>query len=424
MPLAATLAHGESRGRPLARSRVVTALVVGAASVALAATVATAAFTAYVARVVIVPPKRRVENTRVLGSTAETVTLQSTDDSRTPGRYGFWFDGDRGYARVGEIVSRTATTVTRQLLSVEFGDLRASRRGRISGAFYLHPSELDVPVEDVEVATQVGSAPAWLVPAARSSDRWAILVHGRGVTRTEPIRAVPVFREAGYTSLLVSYRNDGVAPSSDDGRYALGSTEWRDVEAAMAFAVSRGAKHIVLMGWSMGGATSLQASFLSPHRALLRGLALESPVIDWRHVLNFQAKQQRVPHFVRTGALALLGTRWGGPFTGQSQPIDLNSLDLLERANELNVPTLLMHSAGDLSVPVSASRELARLRPDRVRYEEFADALHAKLWNRDSERFERVIAAWLGSLDLRAATGRTARSLRRTATGASSLRAR
>ncbi len=405
---------------PSARNRVAWAVVVGAVSVAVAATVATAAFTAYVARVVVVPPRRRVENIRVRDSTATTVTLEATDDSRTPGRYGLWFDGDRGYARIGEIVSRTATTVTRQVLGVEFGNLAAAKRSRISGAFFLHPSELGVPVEEVEVSTPVGLAPAWLVPAAQASHQWAILVHGRGVTRTEPIRAVPVFRGAGFNSLLISYRNDSVAPNSDDGRYALGSTEWRDVEAAIEFVVGRGATDVVLMGWSMGGATSLQATFLSPHRELLRGLALESPVIDWRRVVDFQAKQQRVPSFVRLGALALLGNRWGGPLTGQSEPINLDSLDLVERAIDLRVSTLLMHSAADASVPVNASRELARLRPDLVRYEEFTDALHAKLWNRDRERFDLAISSWLGSLELRGSSGRTTRSPRRTTTGASS----
>ena len=405
---------------PSARNRVAMAVVVGAAGVAVAAIAATAAFTAYVARVVIVPPRRRVENIRVRDSDATTVTLEATDESRTPGRYGLWFDGDRGYARIGEIVSHTATTVTRQLLGVEFGNLGAAGRCRMSGAFFLHPSELGVPVEEVEVSTPVGLAPAWLVPAARTSHRWVILVHGRGVTRTEPIRAVPVFRRAGFTSLLISYRNDSVAPNSDDGRYALGSTEWRDVEAAIDFAVGRGAKEVVLMGWSMGGATSLQATFLTRHRELLRGLALESPVIDWRRVVDFQAKQQRVPSFVRLGALALLGNRWGGPLTGQSEPINLDRLDVGERAIELRVPTLLMHSAADTSVPVDASRELARLRPDLVRYEEFTDALHAKLWNRDRERFDLAISSWLGSLKLRGSSGRITRSPRRTTPGASS----
>ena len=52
----------------------------------------------------------------------------------------------------------------------------------------------------------------------------------------------------GYTSLMVSYRNDGDAPRSDDHRYALGDREWLDVEAAIEYALEHGANDIVLLG--------------------------------------------------------------------------------------------------------------------------------------------------------------------------------
>ena len=46
----------------------------------------------------------------------------------------------------------------------------------------------------------------------RSSGVWAIMVHGRGATRQEGLRAVRTARELGMSSLLISYRNDGLAP--------------------------------------------------------------------------------------------------------------------------------------------------------------------------------------------------------------------
>jgi uncharacterized protein len=392
-------------------ARVAIATIAGAVGLAVAGTVAAVALASVVARRVITPPRKRVEDIRIVGHTATSITLSATTDTLTSGRYGLWFSGDTGHVRIGDILSRDSDTVTRALLSIDFGDLASARTGRFSGWFYLDPRELGFAVDDILIAAPVGPAPAWLVPAEQGTDDWVIQVHGRGVTRAETIRAVPVFRAAGYTSLLVSYRNDGVAPDSVDRRYALGGTEWRDVEAAVEFAVGRGAKNIVLMGWSMGGATSLQSAILSSHRDLFRGLALESPVVDWRSVLDFQASQNRVPLVVRLGALQLLGSSWGKPFTGQSQPIDLDSLNIVQRAHELNLPTLLMHSADDGFVPVDASRELALLRPDLVTYEEFSEARHAKLWNYDPERFDRVISEWLSSL--RGSTARTARSTRR-----------
>ena len=45
------------------------------------------------------------------------------------------------------------------------------------------------------------------------------------------------------------------------------------------------------MGWSMGGAIALQLALNSAHRDVDRGLILESPVIDWRVVLDYQARR-------------------------------------------------------------------------------------------------------------------------------------
>jgi pimeloyl-ACP methyl ester carboxylesterase len=392
-------------------SKIAIASVAAAAGLVVATAVGAAAVASVVARKVITPPRKREYDIRVLGYTDSTITLSATADTLTKGRYGLWFNDDAGHMRVGEIVSRGDGYVIRSLLAVDRGDISTAHRARFSGWFYLTPRELGFEVEDITIDAPVGPAPAWLVPAESGTDDWVIQVHGRGVTRAETIRAVPVFRAAGYTSLLVSYRNDSVAPYSEDRRYALGGTEWRDVEAAIEFAVGRGATSIVLMGWSMGGATSLQTALLSPHRELFRGLVLESAVVDWRSVLDFQAGQQKVPLAVRLGALQLLGSTWGKPFTGQSQPIDLDSLNIVRRAHELTLPTLLMHSADDGYVPIDAARELAILRPDLISYEEFTGARHAKLWNYDPERFDRVISEWL--LSLRAASGRTARSRRR-----------
>ncbi|MGO7983699.1 hypothetical protein ACC691_38300, partial [Rhizobium johnstonii] len=95
---------------------------------------------------------------------------------RTDGRYSFWFDGGAGHARIGEILRVDDVTVTRRLLGVDFGDLGAARRGRVSGWFYLGPWELDVPYEDVVVDTEFGPAPAWVIPAAEPTTRWAVLV--------------------------------------------------------------------------------------------------------------------------------------------------------------------------------------------------------------------------------------------------------
>jgi len=351
-----------------------------------------------VARKVITPPHKRVEDLRIVAVSSDTITLTSTLDSRIPGRYSLWFGRDKGHARIGAIVSQTPATVTRELLGIDSGELSSATRARIGSWYYRTPASLGLEFEEVAVVTPVGLAPAWLVPAATDAGRWVIAVHGRGVRRNEALRSLQVFREAGYNSLLVSYRNDGEAPPSEDGLYALGDTEWEDVDGALAFALGRGAKDIVLMGWSMGGATVLQTATRSRHADVVRGIVLESPVVDWITALRHQGRQLGLVNPFRLGVLTVLSSTWGRAVTGQQNPINLDRLDFVRHAAQLSVPILVLHSADDVYVPATASRELARLRPDIVTYNEFTVAGHTRLWNYDAERWNRAIAGWLHTL--------------------------
>ena len=371
---------------------------IGAGALALGAAITAGVIAVIFARTVVTPPTKRPEDVLILHVGEGTITLSATLDSMTPGRYSLWFRRDSGHARVGEILSYTADTVTRQLLSVDEGSLDGAVRGRIGGWFYRTPADLGVPFDEVEIPTELGPAPAWLVPAAGPSTRWMIGVHGRAVRRQETLRSVPVFREEGYTSLLVSYRNDGDAPGTPDNRYSLGDTEWRDIEAALRYAIDHGATSIVLMGWSMGGATVLQAVTRSPLADRVTGVVLESPVVDWITALHYQGVAYKLPRVVRLGILTLLSSRWSSFLTGQSAPIDLRRLDLVAHAQQLSKPILLLHSDDDGFVPSTASRALAVARPDIVTFVEFTTARHTKLWNYDADRWNGAIARWLGKL--------------------------
>ena len=392
----ATTSTGSGRGRGLGR-----AIGVGAASaagLALVTAMGTALVMSRVALTVITPVRRRPQNQLIRRADEDlgTVTLKDTPDAAMPGRFGLWFGSETGYAKVGGLLVRADGSVTRELERVEFGDLRPGR-ARISGYYYLDPEELGLPVTSVRVPTELGEAPAWLFPAPEGAvgDRWVIQVHGWGATRQEALRAVPTFHAAGYTSLLASYRNDGDAPESPDRRYGLGGTEWRDIDAALRYAAEHGARSIVLMGWSMGGAVVLQTVTRSPNLDLVTGMVLESPVIDWVDTLQYQANLLRLPEPIAQGAMRLMEATWGAPITGLGAPIDLASMDFVARAADLRLPVLLLHSSDDGIVPDNGSRALATARSDIVTFVPFTGALHTKLWNYDEEKWTRAVRDWL-----------------------------
>jgi alpha-beta hydrolase superfamily lysophospholipase len=359
-----------------------------------------ALLTVRVARIVVTPPPGLPDQTRILAfdAAAGTVTVETSEDALLPGRYGLWFSSNSGHARLGEIVARTEGTVTRRVLGVDFGDLAGAMRGRFSSWFFLTPRDLGHPIETVMVETTLGAAPAWVIESAAESTSWVVQVHGRTVKRSETLRAVDAFRNSGRNALLISWRNDGDAPASPDGRYGLGATEWRDVEAGIRFAMGRGATDVVIMGWSMGGSIALQAATESSLRDIVSGIVLESPVVAWGPTLQFQARAMCVPRLVRVAALALLGSRRLHRITGQGAPIDFARLDFVRRSGELSVPILLMHSDDDGYVPSAASRALAAARPDIVTFHSWQGARHTRLWNHDPERFEEQIGQWLARL--------------------------
>jgi alpha-beta hydrolase superfamily lysophospholipase len=349
----------------------------------------------------VVTPARRLPDTRILSldTVAQTITLSLTDDTRLPGRYGLFTSGTVDYIKLGSVLSEDETSVKRKLLTHVGSDARLSPEAAFSGWYYDRPEQLHLDFSPELIGSSAGPCPAWLFPSG-DGETWVIQVHGRGTTRAECLRAVPVFHALGITTLVVSYRNDGEAPRSRTGTYALGATEWRDVDAAVGFARRRGARRVIVMGWSMGGAIALQLSLNSAHRDLIAGLILESPVVDWRVVLEYQAQALRVPTAMSGLAIEALQTGWAAPLTRAGAPIRFDQLDIVARAAELRHPTLILHSDDDGFVPSDASHDLVVARPDLVRMEVFEVARHTKLWNYDQERWSESIRSWLESQGL------------------------
>jgi uncharacterized protein len=350
------------------------------------------------ARQVVTPQVNRVEDERVVAVDLARgeVVLAASDESRMRGRYGFWFEHESGHARLGDVVADGPKLVRRRIEGVDFGRFDRAARGRMNGWYLLGPWELGHAYENVIVETPLGPAPAWFVPAEGGSDRWIIQVHGRGAKRQEGLRAVEAAREAGWNTLLISYRNDGEAPESEDRRYGLGGTEWADVVAATRFAAEHGAERIVLMGWSMGGAIALQSVLRSAEvRERLVGVILDSPAIDWIDILRFQGELLKLPRRLGDIVSRLIGGPWSGGITGLAAPIDVTELDPVARADEFDVPMLLMHSVDDGFVPIDGSRRFAQARPDLIEFEVFEGARHTKLWNHDSDRWTRLVRGWL-----------------------------
>jgi dipeptidyl aminopeptidase/acylaminoacyl peptidase len=288
--------------------------------------------------------------------------------------------------------------VRRELLGLDHGRLAPGFARWNQYYFGSAPDRsLGLPTRHVEILTELGPTPAWVVEAEFPTTRWAILVHGRGARREECLRAVRPLRESGLNVLIPSYRNDIGAPRGPDGRYNLGLSEWRDIEDAALYAVQEGARELVLVGWSMGGAIVLQTldrSWLTGH---VSHVVLDAPVIDWNDVLAFHAREHGVPAPVGTLSRSLMGKRWARRLVGVHDAVDVAKTNWVARADELRHRILLIHSLDDEFVPVGPSEQLAEARPDLVWFEPWETARHCKEWNTDPERWESAVREFVSS---------------------------
>ena len=79
-----------------------------------------AALALRVARVVLIPETRRSEEVTVLSVNRpdRLVELSNHPEAVLPGRYSVYFDQDRGYAQVGDIVAASTTSLLHWITSI------------------------------------------------------------------------------------------------------------------------------------------------------------------------------------------------------------------------------------------------------------------------------------------------------------------
>ncbi|WP_181110254.1 MULTISPECIES: S9 family peptidase [unclassified Rathayibacter] len=361
------------------------AAVVGAAGAGIVATVAGR----------VIRPQRSKPTPIAAVPAPDRIVLAPTPITKQDGTLGLLYDDESRHAVLGPIL-RTGADGIERTLTVPPGSPSpaAGSVSRPIGNVFATAKELDPEAREVPVATELGDAPAWLFPGdGDAASTWAIHVHGSLSGRDGAFRSVHALRRTGYTSLVPSFRGDGEGPPAPLDAFTLGQTEWPDVDAAIALALERGARRVLLVGWSSGASIALRLATSSAHRSQIAGLILVSPVLSWRSSVLYSAANAGVPRVIASAAIAALATPILSRLLGSPVPLDFHALDWTRASVQVPVPALLIHSEGDRTTPFSDSRafsqthEQAPLVPARP-------SAHALEWNADPAVFEKAVTTW------------------------------
>jgi pimeloyl-ACP methyl ester carboxylesterase len=337
------------------------------------------------------------DDVRVTAVDGDRVTLARGVDAASnfeaAASYGMAWDGGAGH--IGPATVNADGTVTRTLDVVTGVAPKPGAGAAVGRAYFVaDPSkELGFTLREVTVA----GMPAWWIAAdapavgSAATDTAAVFVHGQNGTRLDGLRFAEAAHRGGLPVLVISYRNDAGAPADPSGRLQYGATEWRDLDAAVAWVQAHGARRVVLAGQSMGGA--VVAAFLeqSERRSVVSRIVLDCPMLSLGEVVAWGARE------ALPGGLAVPGTLlWSAErIASLRYGIDWGTVDYLDDTTWLDVPALVTQGSADPTVPPTVPSRLRDARPDLVTVVEFPGALHAESWNADRSRWDDAVVAFL-----------------------------
>ena len=320
------------------------------------------------------------------GKEADDEARETLDDASTYG-----LDWPTGYGQVTGVLE-AREQVARRLDVLSGAAPEPGTPARLRRDAFPPDPEVAVPgVREVTYRSPAGTFPAWLSPG--DSSTWAVLVHGRGATRTEMLRLMRTTTALGMPSLDITYRRDA---ENGGGLARFGQDEWADLEGAVQYALDAGAERVVLLGASMGG--GIVASFLesSPLADRAAAVVLDAPMLDLGATIRHGAAQRELP---------VVGLPIPRPLTwtarqiaGRRFDLDAGRVDYLDDTGWLTVPALVLHGTDDGTVPASVTRRLAAAEPDLVEAVLVDGADHVEAWNLDPAAYDERVLAFLRPL--------------------------
>lgn len=227
----------------------------------------------------------------------------------------------------------------------------------------------------------------WYMPAPRPTGRAVVVVAGIDSNRLAggiSLRLVADLVADGFDVLAFDLRDQG---TSDGDTLSFGAREQDDVLGAVAVARAQGARHVAIVGFSMGAAAAMLAAARSPD---IEALVLDSAFADLRDTLGAGiGSTWHVPGPVVGYALYLYGLMSG---TDPASVVPAAAIPALSSR-----PMLFIAGADDQAVSPTDGADMARAAGAKAEYLLVPDAGHVGAFFVDPSAYASRIRAFLAA---------------------------
>lgn len=268
---------------------------------------------------------------------------------------------------------------------------------------YVPPLESN-PLEKKQLSYEVVVYPSrsgettvdsWYIPATlgasgEESKQTIILSHGYGANREESW--VPMYdlaelmHELNYNVIMFDY---GYASKSYSAPATWGAEEKNQLLATVDYAKDRGAKKIIVWGFSMGGGTALQAALESEY---IDGLILDSLFLPSPDTLYTNIQQYvGLPKYPTTAIISKLLPLWTN-HAFSNKPAET----ILQKQYE--IPLFIIHGTADNKADVHiAERIAANQTVPQSRVWVVEGGQHELIFRKDPNVYMKNISQFLSS---------------------------
>lgn len=294
---------------------------------------------------------------------------------------------------VGPVRSTEGSTQTRRVLDVIGQTARVGDRYGLTRDVWLTPEQAGMKARYIQIRTPDGRKfPTWRINS-KGSDRWAILTHGKGASRSEMLRMAQTLKDRNYNLLIITYTGDVGAPPYDDGMVHYGRTEWQELEAAVQYAEDRGAETYILGGISHGGAVTLGFLERGVLARRIDGVILDAPASSLGDVIDEAAEYRSlpvgdlpIPESLEDAAKLMVAFRYG---------VDYSAVDYSGKEGLVDVPLLVFQGDADQTVPKPVNDRFMDIAGQGGTYVVVEGADHVLSWNVDPEGYDREMRKFL-----------------------------